>query len=471
MLPTNSLKSFVFAGVLASAAGLAMPASAAELLVTTGADAGPGSLRAALQQAAKGEGDAQIFVTTGDDIQIETPLTYEGTAPLGLYGSGQVIKTDKNITLLTIAKGADLTVSELSFQGPGGFSIEKRDAGKGIFVDVDKDATGTVRLTLDKVSVSGVAYHGIHISDCDLADDCGFGMGGEGAGSAASIDVRLADVEVSNVGHGKFDADGVRVDERGEGDIRFTARHAKFSHVGADGVELDEGQEGDVVTRVADAEFSGNGTYCDPKLLKAFLPKEDEGKFDDGEKQEADIPAKIAGSPDDACFEREVKLYESGSVKKYEISIDLDDGFDIDEAGEGNLIAVLSDTEVKDNKDEGIDFDEADAGRVSFAFRDGEVEGQTDDGIKVSEEGADGVSALVHDVSSKENGGKGAVFEQEDEGDIDVVVVKVETENNDDGDKTGIEVVQDGDGKGTLIVRDSDIADGIDAEGVEVKQE
>ncbi len=473
MFSTNPLKSFVFAGALVAAAPFA-PASAAELLVTTGADSGEVSLRAALEQAAKGEGDAQIFVTTGEDIQIETPLTYEGTAPLGLYGSGQVIKTDKNITLLTIAKGADPTVSELSFQGPGGFSIKERDkdaAGKGIFVDVTEDATGVVHLSLDKVAVSGVAYHGVHISDCDLADDCGFGMGGEGGGSAASIDVRLTDVEISDVGHGKFDADGIRVDERGEGDIRFSARHAKFTNVGADGVELDEGQAGNVVSRVTDADFSGNGTYCDPELLKSFLPKEDEGKFDDGEKAEADIPAKITGSPDDACFERDVKLYDSGSVKKYEISIDLDDGFDIDEAGEGSLIAVLSDTEVKDNKDEGIDFDEADAGAISFAFRDGEVEGQKDDGVKISEEGADGVTALLHDVTSKENGGKGIVVEQADEGDIDVVAVKVETEDNDDGDKTGIEVVQDGDGKGTLTVRDSDIEDGITAEGVEVKDE
>ncbi|MFD0987693.1 hypothetical protein [Methyloligella solikamskensis] len=465
----------MFAGALV-AAGFAAPAYAAELLVTTSADSGPGSLRDALAEAAKGEGDAQIFVTTGDDIEIETPLVYEGTAPLGLYGSGQVIKSDKNVNLLSVSNGADLTVNNLSFQGPGGFSLEHRGdtdgpAGKGIFIGVPQDRTGIVHLDLQKVSVSDVAGHGVHVSDCSLADACGNGGGGAGSGSPASVSVRLTDVEISNAGQGRFDGDGLRVDERSEGDIVFHAQHSKFTGMGADGVELDEGEAGSVIATAIDSAFNENGTYCDPKLLKSFLPKDAKGKFEDGEMAEADVPPAITGSPDDACIEREVKLYESGSVKKYEIAIDLDDGFDIDEAGEGDLIAVLSDLEVKDNKDEGIDFDEADAGKVSFAFRDGEVEGQTDDGVKISEEGADGVTALVHDVSSKKNGGKGVVFEQEDEGDIDVVVVKLETSGNDHGDKTGLEVVQDGDGKGTLIVRDSNIEDGIDAEGVEVKDE
>ncbi len=475
MFPTNPLKLFVFAGALVAAASVA-PASAAELLVTTGADSGEGSLRAALEQAAKGEGNAQIFVTTGDDIQIEAPLTYEGTTPLGLYGSGQVIKTDKNINLLSVTKGADLTVNELSFQGPGGFSIEKRGdkdgpAGKGIFVGVPKDRTGTVHLDLQKVTVSDVAGHGVHVSDCSLADSCGNGGGGEGSGSPASVSVRLSDVEIANAGQGRFDGDGLRVDERSEGDIVFHAHHSKFTHMGADGIELDEGEAGSVIATAVDTAFNENGTYCDPKLLEKLLPQKAKGKFEDGEMAEADVPANVTGSPDDSCFEREVKLYDSGSVKKYEIAIDLDDGFDIDEAGEGDLIAVLSDVEVKDNHDEGIDFDEADAGKVSFSFRDGEAEGQTDDGVKISEEGAGGVTALVHEVSSKKNGGKGLVFEQADEGDIDVVAVKVETEGNDDGDKTGIEVIQDGDGKGMLTVRDSDIEDGITAEGVEVKDE
>ena len=61
-------------------------------------------------------------------------------------------------------------VSKLDFAGPGGFSIRERGdlsgtGGKGIFVDVRGDQTGTVNLALNSVSVSGFAYHGIHVSD------------------------------------------------------------------------------------------------------------------------------------------------------------------------------------------------------------------------------------------------------------------------------------------------------------------
>ena len=39
---------------------------------------------------------------------------------------------------------------------------------------------------------------------------------------------------------------------------------------------------------------------------------------------------------------------------------------------------------------------------------------------------------------------------------------------NGDGDKSGLEIVQDGDGAGMVSIDGSDIADGIDAENVEV---
>ncbi|HZJ11336.1 MAG TPA: hypothetical protein VFD26_01625, partial [Methyloceanibacter sp.] len=79
--------------------------------------------------------------------------------------------------------------------------------------------------------------------------------------------------------------------------------------------------------------------------------------------------------------------------------------------------------------------------------------------------------ALLHGVTSKDNGGKGAVFEQRDAGDLTVVVDHTKTKNNDDSDKTGLEVVQDGDGEGTLTLRASEIADGIDAENVNIIEE
>ena len=446
--------------------------AAGPVLVTNGNDGGEGSLRAALDAVAKEDAPGQVLVVTDGDIKIESTLTYAGTAPLSIYGKGQTVETENDTTLLTLSEGADLTVSDLNFRGPGGFSIKNRGKdGKGIFIDMRPDQTGVVTLVLEDVKVSGVAYHGVHVSDCDLADDCGAGRGGKGGGSPASIVVRLTDVEISDVGNGRYDADGLRVDERSSGDIFFYAKDSTFTKVGADGVELDEGQEGGVFATAVDSKFDDNGAYCDPKILKAFLPEKDEGKFEDGKMAEADIPGAVTGSPDDGCIEREVELYESGSVKEYEFGIDTDDGFDIDEAGPGDLWALVVGASVRGNLDEGLDFGEEDEGGIKFAAWRTTTEDNADDGIKIVESEGGNVEALLHKVTSKDNGGNGAVFKQHDAGDLTVVVDQSETGNNDDSDKTGLEVVQDGDGEGTLTVRASEIADGIDAENVKVINE
>jgi hypothetical protein len=258
------------------------------------------------------------------------------------------------------------------------------------------------------------------------------------------------------------------VDDRGDGGIVFFARRSSFNEVGADGVELDEGNAGDVRAVAIGTDFSDNGGYCDPLVLEPFLPDPDEAEFDESEQVTPDqIPGEITGSPDDACFEREVDLYDSGFVEAYEFGIDLDDGIDIDEAGDGSLHASLIGSSVDRNLDEGVDFDEAGAGDVVTRYLRSSAWDNNDDGFKVSEEDGGTVDGKVVRSHAKDNGGKGFVFEEEGDGDLDVTVLRSSTSNNDDGDDTGIEVVQEDEGTGSLKVRASKISDGIDAEGVE----
>ncbi|MGI9490866.1 MAG: hypothetical protein ACR2QF_00410, partial [Geminicoccaceae bacterium] len=292
-----------------------------------------------------------------------------------------------------------------------------------------------------------------------------------GDGSPASIDVRLTNVKISKVGTGKFNADGIRVDERSVGSIQFHSHDSTITEVGADGVELDEGQDGSVIATAVDTEFSDNGIYCDPKVLKPFLPKYDEGKFEDGKTAQSDIPGKVEGSPDDNCFERDVELYDSGYVKEFEIEIDLDDGFDVDEAGNGDLRTVLVRTQIDKNVDEGIDFDEEDAGELDVVVWDSEAKGNTDDGFRAYEEGPGDARLSMYRVKSEDNGRKGATFRQTGQGKIDVVADRTKTKDNGDGDKTGLVVDQRGPDGGSLTVRNSDIADGIDAKGVTVTED
>ena len=449
--------------------------AAAPFLVTNGNDSGNGSLRQALAEASESRESAQIIIETKDDIVTETTLQYTGKQALEILGAGQNVATEKNITIFSATNGADLSISNLNFNGPGKFSIKNRGdlngiPGKGIFVDMRDDQTGVVHLALNNVAVSNVAYHGIHVSDCSLADKCGGGGSGDGDGSEASVNIALDTVRIENVGNGMFDGDGLRVDERGEGGIIFVAHNSSFTKVGADGVELDEAGNGDVTATVVGSKFLDNGGYCDGSLLKPFLPAKTKAKFKDGDMMEKDVPPAITGSADDRCFEREVKTYDSGAVKKYEFAIDFDDAFDIDESDDGDLTVVMVDTIIKGNLDEGADMDEAGNGSIFASYVRTSATGNTDDGFKMSEEGNGDVSGLVLESQALNNGGKGIVYEEEEGGNLLVEIHNSTTAKNDDGDKTGLEIVQDGEGSGTLIVKSSKIEDGMTIEGVNLTQ-
>ena len=465
------MKSVVLAGLLMGAATVAHAGGTA--IVTNGNDSGPGSLRDALEvQQAKNI----IIRPDVDYIDIESTLTYASETALTIIGRGQIVRTDVNTTLLAITEGANLRIANLDFQGPGGFSVLNRGdlgaepAGKGIFVDVRDDQTGKVNVLLRNVGVYGVANHGIHISDCSLADDCGGGSGGGGEGSPASIVLACFGCVVDDAGNGKFDADGIRVDDRGDGSIYFVARNSLFTNVGADGVELDEGNDGDVSIKVSNTTFSDNGNYCDPEFIGPFIPDPDEGEFDESEMvAESDIPGPVVGSPDDSCIEREVDLYDSGFVEAYDFGIDLDDGIDLDEAGEGSLYASMSRSSITGNLDEGVDFDEEDGGDIVVSFVRTHASGNNnDDGFKMSEEDAGGVFGEAIRSSATDNGGKGFVFEEEGDGDLIVNVNRTSTSNNDDSDDTGIEAVQEDEGIGKLRIRNSNIEDGVDVDGVDL---
>ncbi|MDX1696107.1 MAG: hypothetical protein R3208_20240 [Ketobacteraceae bacterium] len=462
-----SLAISVAAGTLAAATAQA----GGFAFVTNGENDGHGSLRHALEVQ---QANYVIVAPYVSAIAVDGTLEYSSESPLTLIGTGQTISLPDNQTILAITQGANLRVSNLAFEGLKDFySITNRGdldgpAGKGIFVDVRDDQTGTVYVILNNVRVAGVANHGIHVSDCSLADDCGGGSGGAGDGSPASIYLAANNVTVTDAGNGKFDADGIRVDDRGAGSIYFTAFNSTFSNVGADGVELDEGDAGDVVVQTIATRFIDNGGYCDPILMASFIPSPDEAEFDESEQVAvSDIPGPVTGSPDDSCIEREVDLYDSGFVEAYEFGLDLDDGIDLDEAGEGGLYATMRSSLIVGNLDEGVDFDEEGDGNVQVAFLNTEASDNTDDGFKVSEEDGGGVEAYIRGSAAKNNGGKGIVLEEADAGNLEALVLKTTTYNNDDSDNTGIEAVQEDEGTGTLRVRRSSIADGIDTDGVE----
>ncbi|MBT8414740.1 MAG: hypothetical protein KJO30_10460 [Boseongicola sp.] len=260
---------------------VAIPGAAfaeAPILVTSSADTGEGSLRAALDAAAASGASSIITLTPGNNIELASGLIYSGTDALAIHGNGTRITSGANVTLLTASEGANLTLTDLTLQGSGGFDINHRGdidetAGKGIFVDVRDDQTGLVTLRLSDVTVANVAGHGVHISDCSLADDCGGGGGGAGEGSPASISVVFSDVTIDGVGQGRFDADGLRVDERSAGSTHLVATGSTFTGAGSilatvtratisdnynEGLDFDEEGAGSIALTIFDSIARGD---------------------------------------------------------------------------------------------------------------------------------------------------------------------------------------------------------------------
>ncbi len=384
-------------------AGMTSTASAFPIMVKNGNDSGEESLRAALQSGA-----TQIYIS-GDvtEIVIDSPLLYEGTEALKIIGAGTTIRANATVAddfnLLEVANGANLAIERINFRGLGGFDFANAGDGKGIFVSVPSDRTGVVRLELTDVRVQGVANHGIHVSDCTLGDDCGAGSGGGGDGSPASIHLTALGVHVNDVGNGKFDADGIRVDERADGGIMFDAKFSIFSNVGADGIELDEGNDGDVWIDVSNSLLMDNGGYCLPAPLDVAEP----------------------------CVEDDDS----------ELVLDLDDGFDIDEAGAGELSGKVNSLLVISNLDEGLDFDEEGPGGVNLDVRrvDGLFNG--DEAFKVSSANEGNVIVVMRRMNATDNGNDGIQIEAED-GDGQVhVEFRDGTSRNNDGD--GLDISQE----------------------------
>jgi len=398
----------------------------APVFVTSDADSGPGSLREAL---ASGATNIRITSKTGN-ITIESTLVYDGTSPLKIQGKGQSIvanTTGDDFTLLEIAQGASVSIADLNFDGGGGFDFNNPGDGKGLFVRVPNERTGVVRVDLKNVRVNGVANHGIHVSDCTLGDDCGAGGGGGGDGSPASIVMSIDRVSVVDAGNGRFDADGIRIDERNDGGIVFEAFSARFAGVGADGVELDEGNNGDVSIDVRNVIFEDNGGFCLP------------------------APLDVA----EACVED-----DDG-----ELVLDLDDAFDVDEAGPGWLLGSMANALVMDNLDEGLDFDVEGPGGADIEVRQVVATGNGDEGVKLSQAEGESVTVRLVGLVITDNDDDGIQIEAEDgDGTVHVVLSNsVSADNEDDGLDLSQENASE---PGTLRVFGFSDVDSIDLENV-----
>ena len=210
-----------------------VPPPPGAILVTSGDDSGPGTLRQALEDLASGLGDLIFISSRVKRITIESTLEYIGTNSLTIQAEDmpRIIGSD-DFDLLTTNATLEVGIRNVEFEGLGHYSINNQGQGKGIFVDIPDDAVGDAFVTLEDVKVSGVASYGVLVNDCTEVN-CGNGNQGTGGGSDASVEVVLNGVTVENSGKGRFDGDGVRVNERGVGDLGAFIIDSSFNYNGA----------------------------------------------------------------------------------------------------------------------------------------------------------------------------------------------------------------------------------------------
>jgi len=340
------------------------------------------SLQTAIANANVDSSIEKIIFAKNAHIKLTAPVIYTGTQDLTLLGRGALIDGS---SAGSFELDADLTaVTEdgtLVFNTAADLSFKKltvaNSATRGIVVNIPVDASGDdISVSLQNVHIIDSALYGLHIDD--NADEFDDGV----SGSAIGIDLRINNSSFTGNGTGAIDFDGIRVDERAEGDIEAFITNTKIDRNGGDGIELDEAGEGDVDASMINVSLNNNGFYNEA---------------------------------------------------------DLDDGFDIDEADNGSINVKLVRLTVNSNMDEGLDFDEAGEGDVEVTLRRVEAINNAGEGLKVDEEDAGDIEARLKQVKFANNGDDGIQLTELGEGKIEASLNQVKAIAN---DKYGIKMEQ-----------------------------
>ena len=374
----------------------------AAVLVTDGADDGPGTFRAAIEEA-NDDSAIRVIRFARDLGLIETSSTveYTGSQRLSILGRDTVIQPAADAIdefhLLVSSGGADLLIRDLAIQG---------GSLNGLTVPVPADATGVVSVHLDRVTVADNGLYGVHIDD-------------QSENSAASIRFSMSRTQITGNGFkpGEDDFDGVRIDEGGEGGVVASIRFSTVEGNAADGTEIDEKGNGSVILNASHSRFNDNGT-------QPQLPSDLEDGLDIDEAGEGSIVAHLVN---------------------VQANRNEDEGIDFDEEGKGDLVSTLIGVEASGNLDENIKFSE-DADAEPPDPEDFGFDPDADDPLanfdqqafdeavgEVNQDaGGDLIANLVGVRANDSRDGDGIRFEEFGLGDLIAKLVFVEADSNDD---------------------------------------
>ena len=442
------------AAALLAACGDAVPTAPASpraaahagagIRVTTAADDGAGSLRAAIASANADPSIGAIRVERGvGAIALRSPIVFTGAQALTIDGGGATLAGDAlpdasqdpaTDAALVANGGGDLTVRDLTIRG---------SRGSGLIVDVPGGRTGAVTITLDDLRVEHSRRHGVLVNDqVDyFADPLTRAEGGSPA------DVRLRVSRSTFVGNGfaGLDFDGIRVNEGGPGSLDVDVAHSRLAGNGADGLELDERAAGDAVFSVRHTDIEANGFFSaedwddgidvdelgpggiDGRFLHVVVSGNAEQGVDLNENNLGDLRVTMHQLTANGNAEEGVELEEDddfedfpaeswgGSVVATLVHVtangnganDGDAGLKLREKAAGDLTATLVRATALDNAIGGIQLREGEAGNLAAELRGATALRNAGAGIELRESADGALRALVQQATSSANDGAG----------------------------------------------------------------
>jgi hypothetical protein len=363
---------------------MAAPAIARPVFVTNNTDDQPGSFRDAIVEASSDPSVSSVLFVRGlEEVVLQSSVVYSGAQPLRIDGRGTSIAGDGEFDLLVSDAGGDLVLRKLTFT----------DGLNGVVVLVPDDAEGEVSTALLEVAIENNRAYGLLIDDET--------NGGSDAGVGLSILFSSVTNNGLNIDEGVIeDLDGVRVNERGNGDITASVLHSSFTMNGADGYELDEGGPGDVHLTVRGSTFDDNGT---------LEPGGDDG-LDVDEADGGSIWLSVVGATFNRNSDDGIGVDESGpgdmrlSAVRVEASDTGDKGFSIDEVDEGNLLARAVLVTADRNVEDGLNFEEAGAGAFRVRVANSALRDNGEAGIEAAQEMPGAGMLALRNVMFQDNG-------------------------------------------------------------------
>lgn len=309
-------------------------------------------------------------------------------------------------------------------------ALDASGAGAGVSAFV---ARGGGDLTLIGLTVSNASGQGVEVqvpasatgtihvalTDVVITGNAGHGLlvDDQLNNSAASLNVSVSDSRFAGNGYSVSDRDGIRVNEGGVGSITFSSWNSRVEGNAADGIELDEQGDGDVTIDVRRTRIVRNGSF-DPT--------------------------------------------------------DLDDGFDVDEAGNGSIVGSVVSTVASHNFEEGLDFNENDAGDLRVDLTDVEANFNREEGIDYEEDddfaGGGDLFTVMDRVTTSGNGASGGdgglKIREKGAGNLRVTLSNIIATQN---SVAGIAVRESDSGSAALVSIASAITNGNAGSGVEVR--